>query len=478
MTTPIPASADHPVRNRIGGVFIHVSSMERSVSWYHRLFGMPERSGCTDKVHAIAMDGGSDFVLDQNGYDRGQDQTQRPLLMLNSADVRAAWRHVSELGIETSSGIMDFPGMSFFTFRDPDGNTLMVCGDPGSTEESAPEAGHGTEPVVYDAGGLRLRATEGAVLAEIGPEGLALAGHASSEQAYRLPLRIEADVRLDVGSLSLAFGLHGSIVFNYGSPQEMGAAGTGRDFLFTHPVHGKSFSFAGKGGLPLGQWSTIVWTIRERSVEVSVNGALFHRQEGWFGDGEGKVGLSAAMGRAVIRSVSVQPLEDEPETVRYPLAGGGELIVDPACHPRLLPDGLWLAGEGLACAKTSETVPVPFTLIVRLFSFTGSAALYVGRKPAVRLTSGGQLCLIDPSSGKEAWADGHGAWPAGEEAEIAWSAFPDRMELSVNGRLVLEHEAALGSGGVRIGIGAEDGSAVTVRSASLKTGSAPPSGRA
>lgn len=64
-------SSIRPIHNRIDGVFVHVSNIERSVNWYHRLFDRPERSSATDKVHSIAMDGGSDLILDQHGYDRG-----------------------------------------------------------------------------------------------------------------------------------------------------------------------------------------------------------------------------------------------------------------------------------------------------------------------------------------------------------------------------------------------------------------------
>lgn len=64
--------------------------------------------------------------------------------------MHAAYRQVKQLGLPVEWEIEEYPGMAFFTLRDPDGNLLMICGQPGSKEEE--ERSDGPEPIRYDGG--------------------------------------------------------------------------------------------------------------------------------------------------------------------------------------------------------------------------------------------------------------------------------------------------------------------------------------
>ncbi|GFN32995.1 VOC family protein [Paenibacillus xylaniclasticus] len=461
----------HPIRNKVGGIFIHVSNMERSVNWYHRLLGMPQRSAATEKVHAITMDGGSELVLDQNGYDSGLAWENRAQLMLDSPDVGAAYRYVKKCGIEIVEDIMQFPGMAFFTFRDPDGNLLMVCGNPGSIEgpetdtESVKRA---TDNVVaYDAGGLLLTASEQASLAQITSSGLELTGHAYAEGEFETPLRIEATVRIDQGSMYLTFA-SGMVAINYGNSPEVLENGTGSDLFVVHPKLNTHFTFHRKGSVPIGQWVHVSWTIEERRMEVHVDGKLFHRQDGYFGGINGQTGISGVMGRVTVKSLAVESIAPESQAIYLPISGSAasedHLTADAACHAVVTSSGLWLSGgEELGFARTGHVYNVPFAFRTELHSFTRSAVIYGGYTTLMKWNSDGKLLFIDPATREEIWIDG-AALPYDTTATIEWRLENKFMSLIIDDKTVLERKGDYSGCRFRLGIGAEAGSAVTVKS--------------
>ncbi|MCR2808008.1 VOC family protein [Paenibacillus soyae] len=469
-TTFENAKGNHPIQNKVGGVFIHVRNMERSVNWYHKLFGMPDRSTTTEKVHAIAMDGGSDFVLDQNGYDSGLASGERALLMLNSSNVRAAYSFVKESGIEIVEDIMDFPGMAFFTFRDPDGNLLMICGDPGSEEEAAPVQ-VSKASIRYDAGGAVLSVSEHAALAKETAEGMELTGKAYTDTEYRVPVRLEAKVRLDKGSLFLSFGPHGTAALNFGNSPEVNEKGSGEDLFIVHPAMNKHFTFHGKGGVPVGQWARVSWTIQERFMDIHIDGQLFHRQEGYFGGASGHAGIAGVMGQITLKSFAVEELTADESPLFLPIGGSAgkedRLIADPSCHAMSMAEGLWLGcDDRRGFARSGSVYEAPFVLKAEVSSSTRSAILYAGSTEMLRWNSEGKLCFIDPATKEEAWID-DASLPYGELARIEWRLEGGRTSLALDGRVVLDREGDYKACRFRLGIGAEPGSAVTIKSVSL-----------
>lgn len=53
--------------------------------------------------------------------------SNQPLFNLSTEDIHAAYEHVKHLGVEIVNEIETFPDLSYFTFKDPDGNIIMAC---------------------------------------------------------------------------------------------------------------------------------------------------------------------------------------------------------------------------------------------------------------------------------------------------------------------------------------------------------------
>jgi predicted enzyme related to lactoylglutathione lyase len=117
-----------PVKNRIGGVFVHVTDMGRSIRWYRDLLGLPaDEQPDLFSIYGLPTQGGSALLLDSNHPD-----TQRQcsvLFVLATDDIEASHTFVQARGIEVLGGIERGGDQSFFSFRDPDGNLLMVGQD-------------------------------------------------------------------------------------------------------------------------------------------------------------------------------------------------------------------------------------------------------------------------------------------------------------------------------------------------------------
>jgi predicted enzyme related to lactoylglutathione lyase len=467
-TTKVRTRNVHPIRNKVGGVFMHVSNMERSINWYHKLFGMSERSVSTEKVHAISMDGGSDFILDQNGYDSGLAAEDRAILMFDSPDVRAAYQFVKSCGIEIVENIMDFPGMSFFTFRDPDGNLLMICGDPGSEEELEEKLSMtDRQGISYDAGGSRLVVSQEAQSSRITPDGLELTGHARTETPYETPLRIEATVRIDQGSLYLTYG-HGLAALNFGNSPDVQKKGSGDDLFIVNPKMNKHFTFHRKGSIPIGQWTHVAWTINERSMEIHVDGKLFHRQDGYFGNVIGQAGIAGVMGQVTVKSFNVETLSDQERTAHLPVKRNemedDRLVADSSCHAVATGEGLWLSSDDRwGFARTEHIYLVPFSLKTEIHSYTRSAVLYGGHSARIKWNTEGNLCFTDPVTKEDIWVP-DAALPSDSFTTVEWKMDVSQTSITVDGKTVFERKGDYALCSFKLGIGADAGSAVLVKS--------------
>src|SRR5690606_29702572 len=174
---------------------------------------------------------------------------------------------------------------------------LMVCGNPGSEDQLDDESLTFDKPVVsYDGGGTQLFVSKEAQHSNITSYGLELTGHARTDVSFETPLRIEATVKLDKGSLNLTYGRHGLVALNFGNSPHVQKEGSGDDLFIVNPQINKHFTFHHKGSIPIGEWVHVTWTIHERSMEIHVDGKLFHRQDGYFGNLVGHAGISGVMG--------------------------------------------------------------------------------------------------------------------------------------------------------------------------------------
>ncbi|HEU5138692.1 MAG TPA: VOC family protein [Bacillales bacterium] len=122
---PLAREEKTPIHNRIKAIFINVTDMERAVKWYEGLFSVSMAQNHNAPVLNIPTEGGSDLLLDANRFLQGDDY--KTLLMLDTDDVDEAYRFLKSRDVEIFKEIERYDDVSFFTFKDPDGNVLMVC---------------------------------------------------------------------------------------------------------------------------------------------------------------------------------------------------------------------------------------------------------------------------------------------------------------------------------------------------------------
>lgn len=111
--------------NEVGGIFIPVSDIEKARDWYCNLLGLDAVDIQFGHLAVLPMQDGSGVVLDSKNFIGPHDR--KSILHFNTRDLEAAHAQVKQLAAETLGPITD--GI-FFTFKDPDGNWLMVADVP------------------------------------------------------------------------------------------------------------------------------------------------------------------------------------------------------------------------------------------------------------------------------------------------------------------------------------------------------------
>ncbi len=119
-------TAASPIQNRIGVVFIPVNDMERARAWYGKLFGVePGTPSHESGICDIPMQDGLSILLDANTP--VTEHSVQPLCFFWTEDMPATLEHLQSIGAAITSDVTDIGSVAFVTFRDPDGNPLMVC---------------------------------------------------------------------------------------------------------------------------------------------------------------------------------------------------------------------------------------------------------------------------------------------------------------------------------------------------------------
>lgn len=114
-----------PIQRRVGMVFIPVGEMERAIQWYSALLDLPlAETSHAGKIYNLPMEGETGVILD--GHKPVQSSSQ-PLCFFWTEDIAAAHRHLTALGVEILGAVEEIGSVQTLTFRDPDGNLLMVC---------------------------------------------------------------------------------------------------------------------------------------------------------------------------------------------------------------------------------------------------------------------------------------------------------------------------------------------------------------
>lgn len=120
-----------PIQNHISSLFIHVKDLKRSTEWYNKLLGLPIKPDRINgsPIYDLVMSGETGLILDSNINNPREEL--RPLFMFHTGNTTEAFTYLKEKRVEILSDIYSDPMVSFFHFRDIDGNVIMVCG-PGT----------------------------------------------------------------------------------------------------------------------------------------------------------------------------------------------------------------------------------------------------------------------------------------------------------------------------------------------------------
>lgn len=121
-----------PIANRVDTIFVHVKALEKSIHWYSKLLGLEVEDGdYSGPVYTISMgDGRPGLTLDNHCFDDIYEfvPSNQPIFSLSASDINTAYQYVrNHLNAEIVTEIQIFPDLADFTFKDPDGNIIMIC---------------------------------------------------------------------------------------------------------------------------------------------------------------------------------------------------------------------------------------------------------------------------------------------------------------------------------------------------------------
>jgi len=117
-----------PIKRHIGQVFIPVRDMEAAAAWYAELLGFEHEAGRLsheDTIYDIPTETEPWLCLDSNRPDFVASGPAR--FFFWTSDMQATVGHLHEIAADEVSEVEDIGSLSFVTFRDPDGNLLMVA---------------------------------------------------------------------------------------------------------------------------------------------------------------------------------------------------------------------------------------------------------------------------------------------------------------------------------------------------------------
>lgn len=121
-----------PIRPQVDSVILWVRDLDAAVNLYSRLLGVEVREQDRyNHLHMFHFENGTAIMLDSYGM-AGVPMPERgaPQMKLDCANIDDAYRYIKEvLGLDIVYEIERLPNVSFFNFRDPDGNVIMVTED-------------------------------------------------------------------------------------------------------------------------------------------------------------------------------------------------------------------------------------------------------------------------------------------------------------------------------------------------------------
>jgi predicted enzyme related to lactoylglutathione lyase len=118
-----------PILNRIGGIFLNVTDMNRAIRFHSEVLGLPYQEvgpGQENSIYGLQMKSGS-LLLDDNRFRQGDDY--ETLFMLVTPDVDSSKAYLESNGVQVFTDIERHGEMAFFTVKDPDDNVIMICSE-------------------------------------------------------------------------------------------------------------------------------------------------------------------------------------------------------------------------------------------------------------------------------------------------------------------------------------------------------------
>jgi predicted enzyme related to lactoylglutathione lyase len=102
--------------------------MQQAIHWYSELLGLQVQSASHEgTIYILPMEGGSELLLDSNMNNR--ENNNKTQFFFETKNLIESYKFIKNKGIEIVTKIEVHENISFFTFRDPDGNVLMICED-------------------------------------------------------------------------------------------------------------------------------------------------------------------------------------------------------------------------------------------------------------------------------------------------------------------------------------------------------------
>lgn len=121
---------DSPIKNKVGGVFVPVTDIERSLKWYCLVLGLSEADCHIMNGHLCPLPmEGAGIILDTMpkwGGDQpgGAPSIETPAFMLMTEDLKGSFDYMKQQGVEL---VTEIEYDHWFVVKDPDGNKLMIC---------------------------------------------------------------------------------------------------------------------------------------------------------------------------------------------------------------------------------------------------------------------------------------------------------------------------------------------------------------
>jgi predicted enzyme related to lactoylglutathione lyase len=119
-----------PIQSHVNNVFVHVSNLKKSASWYASLLGVSiDEDSVQSPVFNIPVTGQTGLTLDDHTFDPSFHRApgSGPMFNLFAPDIDAAYKDMKEKQMNVVREIEWHGEVAWFNIEDPDGNIVMIC---------------------------------------------------------------------------------------------------------------------------------------------------------------------------------------------------------------------------------------------------------------------------------------------------------------------------------------------------------------